>query len=80
MQEFALTLGPSPVPVHASEQRSAESIRQCNASLQGNLGTATPWFDKGNLVFGGPFRGSAVFGPADSESHFRPGRAEIGHA
>jgi hypothetical protein len=35
--------------------------------------------DKGNLVLGGPFRGSAVFGPADSERHFRPGRTEIGH-
>ena len=37
-------------------------------------------FDKSNLVFGGPLRGSAVFGPADSERHFRPGRNEIGHA
>jgi hypothetical protein len=27
-------------------------------------------FDKSNLVFGGPVRGSAVFGPADSERHF----------
>jgi hypothetical protein len=32
------------------------------------------------LVLGGPFHGSAVFGPADSERHFRPGRTEIGHA
>src|SRR5215469_14298707 len=37
-------------------------------------------FDKSNLVFGGPVRGSAVFGPVDSERHFRPGRNEIGHA
>ena len=37
-------------------------------------------FDKSNLVFGGPVRGSAVSGPVDSERHFRPGRDEIGHA
>jgi len=80
MREFAPILGPSAVPVHASERRFAESIHQCNASLQGSLGTATPRFDKGNLVLGGPFRGNAVFGPADSERHFRPGRTEIGHA
>jgi len=43
------TLGPSAVPAHASERRSAGSIRQCNASLLGNLGTAIPQFDKVTL-------------------------------